>query len=432
MNREPIVVGLDIGTTKICVIVARRQGDRFEVLGMGHADSLGVQRGMISNIERTVDSIERAVKQATEASQVEIREVFVGIAGQHIRSMQHRGLLVRKDGESEISAEDIRQLTDDMHKMVVNPGDRIIHVLPQEFIVDNEPNIKDPVGMCGVRLEANFHIITGQISAAQNILRCVNKCGLHLKELILEPLASAAAVLDEEEKEAGVVLVDIGGGTTDVAIFHDHIIRHTCVIPFGGNVITDDIIEGCRVTRDQAEKLKRRFGSAIASAEMDNQIISIPGIRGRPAKEISVRNLANIINARMEEILELVDDEIERSGFKRKLVAGMVITGGGAQLKNLVQLAEYVTGLGTRIGIPTEYLAPMPGDELKHPMYSTCVGLVINGYRHYAQQPSLQPTDEAAESSGSPRKEKGNRIQNLMDRLLGGVKGILLDEVIDK
>jgi len=255
-------------------------------------------------------------------SGVEIKNVYVGIAGQHIKSLQHRGILVRDSLETEISKEDIKKLTDDMRKLVVSPGDKIIHVLPQEFMVDSEMTTSGPVGMCGIRLEANFHIITGQISAAQNIKKCVEKAGLHMIDMILEPLASAAAVLSEEEKEAGVALVDIGGGTTDIAIFQDGIIRHTYVIPFGGNVITEDIKEGCLVMRNQAEILKCRFGSALSDASMDNQIVSIPGVRGRDAKEISVRNLANVINARMEEILEHVDSEINISGFKSKLIAG--------------------------------------------------------------------------------------------------------------
>ncbi|MCS6992044.1 MAG: cell division protein FtsA [Chitinophagales bacterium] len=430
MTSERFVVGLDIGTTKICAIVAQRTADRkLRILGMGHAESLGVQRGVIANIDRTVESIQRAVSKASDSSKVHISEVFVGIAGQHIRSMQHRGVLIRKNGETEISEEDIRQLTDDMYKLVVNPGDRIIHVLPQEFFVDNEPDIRDPVGMCGTRLEANFHIITGQISAAQNIQRCINKCNLRMQELILEPLASSAAVLHDDEKEAGVVLVDIGGGTTDIAIFHNNIIRHTCVIPFGGNVITEDIQEGCRVTREQAEQLKRRFGSAIPSSNMDNQIISIPGIRGRPPKEISMRNLANIIHARMEEILELVDAEIEASGYKNKLVAGMVVTGGGAQLTNLVQLAEYVTGLDTRIGIPTEYLSPdQPAhlDELRHPMYATCVGLVLNGFRYYDEQ------HKTATQVETQHKDNRSFLQSLMDRFMLGVKSFLLEEIETK
>jgi cell division protein FtsA len=383
MNSE-FIVGLDIGTTKICVIVARKnEHGKIEVVGMGKSESLGVSRGVVANIDKTVDAITKAVREAEDTSGVEIKNVYVGIAGQHIKSLQHRGILVRDNLDTEISKDDIRRLADDMKRLVVNPGDRIIHVLPQEYIVDNEAGIKDPVGMAGIRLEANFHIITGQISAAQNIRKCVEKAGLRMVDMILEPLASSAAVLSEEEKEAGVALVDIGGGTTDIAIFQDGIIRHTYVIPFGGNVITDDIKEGCMVMRNQAEILKLRFGSALADASMDNQIVSIPGLRGRDAKEISVRNLANIINARTEEILEHVDSEISISGYKNKLIAGVVVTGGGAQLKNLVQLVEYVTALPARIGLPIEHLAPVKLDTVKHPMYSTGVGLILKGFEDY-------------------------------------------------
>lgn len=398
MNTE-FIVGLDIGTTKICAIVARKnEHGKIEVVGMGKSESLGVSRGVVANIDKTVDAITKAIREAEDHSGVEIKNVYVGIAGQHIKSLQHRGILVRDNMDTEICTDDIRKLAEDMKRLVVNPGDRIIHVLPQEYIVDNEAGIKDPVGMAGIRLEANFHIITGQISAAQNIKKCVEKAGLSMVDMILEPLASSAAVLSEEEKEAGVALVDIGGGTTDIAIFQDGIIRHTYVIPFGGNVITDDIKEGCMVMRNQAEILKLRFGSALADASMDNQIVSIPGLRGRDAKEISVRNLANIINARMEEILEHVDSEINISGYKNKLIAGVVVTGGGAQLKNLVQLVEYITGLDARIGLPIEHLAPVKLENVKHPMYSTGVGLILKGFEDY----SYKRSREAAQNTTPP------------------------------
>ncbi len=429
MEKERIIVGLDIGTTKICAVVARRNSqEKVEILGLGKAESLGVQRGVISNIEKTVDAIHKAVQEAERTSQTSIHDVYVGIAGQHIKSMQHRGILVRKDANVEISEADIRSLTEDMHKLVVSPGDRIIHVLPQEFIIDNEPNIKDPVGMCGIRLEAIFHIITGQVSAAQNIYRCVEKARLRVNDIILEPLASAAAVVAEEEKEAGVALVDIGGGTTDIAIFHDGIIRHTHVIPFGGNVITEDIKEGCKVMRAQAEILKCRFGSALPDPSMDNQIVSIPGIRGREAKEISVRSLANIINARMEEILGLVDGEIQSSGFKDKLIAGLVLTGGGAQLRNLVQLAEYVTGLDARIGFPTEHLAPTRIESLNHPMYSTCVGLVINGFQAEERKDRLLTTQNE-KAVKEPDRESVRLGTGLVGRLLTGVRDFFDDGI---
>lgn len=379
MGTSEIVVGLDIGTTKIAVIVGRKnEFGKIEILGLGKADSVGVSRGVVLNIEQTVQSIKTAVQEAEAKSGVDIRIVNVGIAGQHIKSLQHRGIRTRNSLEHEIGQEDIDSLVEDMYKLVMLPGEEIIHVLPQEYIVDNEQGIKNPIGMSGIRLEANFHIITGQIAAAKNIYKCVNKAGLEVSELTLEPLASADAVLSGEEKEAGVVLVDIGGGTTDVAIFQDGIIRHTAVIPFGGNIITEDIKEGCTIIKSQAELLKLKFGSALASENQENEIVSIPGLRGRPHKEISVKNLSSIIQARMEEIIEHVYYEIKNSGYEKKLIAGIVITGGGAQLRHITQLFEYITGMDARIGYPTEHLAKGP-EDITSPMYSTGVGLVMKG-----------------------------------------------------
>ncbi|MFZ9942132.1 MAG: cell division protein FtsA [Bacteroidia bacterium] len=379
MPNNPIIVGLDIGTTKICAIVGRKnENGKIEILGMGKTESLGVMRGVVANIEKTVNSIKEAVKIAEAKSNVEIGQVYVGIAGQHIKSIQHRGMITRSSLNDEISHEDIDAIIKDMHRLAVPPGQAIIHVIPKEFIIDNEQGFKDPVGMSGIRLEANCHIITGLITAANNIQKCVSKAGLEAENLILEPLASAEAVLSDEEKEAGVVLVDIGGGTTDIAIFQDGIIRHTAVIPFGGNVITDDIKEGCSIIRSQAELLKVKFGSALAKQTKSNEIVSIPGLRGREPKEISVRSLAEIIQARMEEIIECVAYEIKSSGFEKKLIAGIVVTGGGSQLKNIAQLIEFHTGMDTRIGYPNEHLAK-GSDEIKSPMYATAVGLVLKG-----------------------------------------------------
>jgi cell division protein FtsA len=272
-----------------------------------------------------------------------------------------------------------------MHRLVMSPGEEIIHVIPQEYIIDNEGGIRNPIGHSGMRLEGNFHIITGQVSAVKNIFKCVNRAKLTTVDLHLEPLASADAVLSEEEKEAGIVLLDIGGGTTDVAIFYDGIIRHTAVIPFGGNIITDDIKEGCGIIKTHAEQLKMRFGSALAQENQMNEVISIPGLRGRPHKEISVNTLAQIIEARMEEILDLVLFEIKNSGYERKLAGGIVITGGGAQLKHLNHLVMRHTGLDCRIGTPNEHLAGAD-DELKNPMYATAVGLVMKGIEKYERE----------------------------------------------
>jgi cell division protein FtsA len=381
MENKEIVVGLDIGTTKICVIVGRRnEFGKIDILGMGKSESEGVSRGVVTNIQKTVDAIKDAVAQASARSNVDIKVVHVGIAGQHIKSLRHRGIIVRANGEDEIAQVDVDRLDEDMHRLVMTPGEEIIHVIPQEYIVDSESGIKDPIGMAGVRLEGNFHIITGQITAAKNIHRCVNKAGLSVADLILEPIASCEAVLTDEEKEAGVALIDIGGGTTDIAIFQDGIIRHTAVIPFGGNIITEDIKEGCAVMRKQAEALKVKFGCALADEARENEIISIPGLRGRDPREISVKNLSYIIQARVEEIFEHVYYEIKCSGYEKKLIAGIVITGGGAQLKHLAQLVEYVTGLDARIGYPNEHLSQGMVEEVKSPMYSTGIGLTLKGF----------------------------------------------------
>lgn len=380
METSDIVVGLDIGTTKIACIVGRRdEHGKIEILGIGKSDSLGVNRGVVANIDKTVQAIKTAVEEAESKTGHKIKYVNVGIAGQHIKSLQHRGIYTRDSLEKEISTADVDNLIKDMFKLQMLPGEEIIHVLPQEYIVDSEQGIKEPVGMSGIRLEANFHIITGQIAAAKNIHRCASLAGLKVTELILEPLASADSVLSEEEKEAGVALIDIGGGTTDIAIFQDNIIRHTAVIPFGGNIITEDIKEGCTIIKHQAELLKVKFGSALASEAKDNEIVSIPGLRGREPREISLKNLASIIQARMEEIIEHVYFEIKNSGYEKKLIGGIVVTGGGSSLRHLPQLMEYITGMDVRVGYPNEHLSAGNTEEVTSPIFSTGVGLAMKG-----------------------------------------------------
>lgn len=379
-TQNPVVVAVDIGTTKVCAIAGRKsEHNKLEVLGVGKVDSVGVLRGVVSNIEKTVKAISEATTIAQRSAGVDFSHVHVGIAGQHIKSLQHRGILTRDSNHTEINQRDIERLINDMHKLVLPPGDKILHVIPQEFTVDNEQGITDPIGMSGIRLEANFHIITGQITASNNIYRCVDRSGLKVASMTLEPIASATSVLNEEEREAGIALVDIGGGTTDITIFKDGIIRHTAVIPFGGNVITKDIKEGCRVMEQQAEKLKVKFGSALADEVYDNRIITIPGLRGRDPKEISEKNLARIIQARVEEILDYVYWEIKRSGFERKLIGGIVLTGGGALLSHIEKLAAYHTGMATRIGIPIEHLAHGYTEQVCSPIYSTAIGLLLKG-----------------------------------------------------
>ncbi|TXB61537.1 cell division protein FtsA [Phaeodactylibacter luteus] len=408
VNNSEIVVAVDIGTTKICAIAGRRDPyGKLEVLGFGKVASEGVLRGVVSNIEKTVNAISEAIAMAQRSAGREFKVVHVGIAGQHIKSLQHRGILTRENDHTEISRRDIERLIGDMYKLVLPPGDKILHVIPQEYTVDNEQGITDPIGMSGIRLEANFHIITGQISASNNIHRCVERTGLKVANMTLEPIASAAAVLSEEEKEAGVALVDIGGGTTDITIFHEGIIRHTAVVPFGGHVITKDIKEGCTVMKPQAEKLKVRFGSALADEVYDNRIISIPGLRGRDHKEISEKNLARIIQARVEEILDYVIWEVRRSGYERKLIGGIVLTGGGALLNHIEKLAEYHTGMSTRVGTPVEHLAHGYHEQLSSPIYSTAVGLLIKGLEdleagHIVPEP--QEEEQAEENAGTEKE----------------------------
>lgn len=383
MEHNDISVGLDIGTTKIAAMIGRRnEYGKIELLGIGKAKSLGVHRGVVNNITQTIQSIQMAVDEAIAVSGINITEAVVGIAGQHIRSLQHSDYITRPNSEEVISDEDLEKLEKQVHKLVMLPGEEIIHVLPQEFKVDGQAEITQPVGMYGGRLEANFHVVVGQVSSIRNIGRCIKSAGLNLAGITLEPLASAEAVLSTEEKEAGVALIDIGGGTTDLAIFKNGIIRHTAVIPFGGNVITEDIKEGCSIIEKQAELLKTKFGSAWPGENKENEIVSIPGLRGRDPKEISLKNLSKIIHARVLEIIEQVFLEIKNYGHeesKKKLIAGIVLTGGGAQLKHLKQLVEYITGMDTRIGYPNENLAGDTDESFSSPQYATAVGLLMNG-----------------------------------------------------
>lgn len=382
---EPVyIVGLDIGTTKIaCIVGEKMPNGKIEIRGYGKTDSTGVKRGMVFNIEETVDAIKRAVAQASEQSKVDIKSVNVGIAGHHIKSLQHRGVLIRENADVEISEQELDKLKQDMYKIGVSPGEEIINVIPQEYIVDDEPGIRQPKGMLGNKIEANFHVIIGQTSAVKNIMKCIEHAGLKMENMILEPIASAAAVLGEDEKEAGVAIVDIGGGTTDIAVFYDSIIYHTAVIPFGGNIITEDIRQGCAIIKKRAEEIKVKFGSAVASENSEDEVVSIPGIRGRDPKEISFKNLASIIQARLEEIFDLVNFEIQKVNSEHKLIAGIVLTGGGALMKHIRQLAEFKTGLEVRLGYPNEYLANETSEDLASPLYSTGIGLVIEGIAKY-------------------------------------------------
>ena len=386
MNKESIAVGLDIGTTKIVAMIGKKnEYGKLEILGVGKSKSLGVHRGVVNNITQTIQSIQAAISEAENNSGYRINDVVVGIAGQHIRSIQHSDYISRKNPEEVIGEYDIEQLTCQVQNLSMLPGEEIIHALPQEFKIDGQSEILEPIGMYGARVESSFHIVVGQAASIRNLGRCVKNAGLELTGLTLEPLASADAVLSEEEKEAGVALIDIGGGTTDLAVFKNGVIRHTAVIPFGGNVITEDIKEGCSIIEKQAELLKTRFGSAWPGENKDNEIVSIPGLRGREPKEISLKNLSKIIHARVVEIIEQVYAEIKLYGHdepKKKLIAGIVLTGGGSQLQHIKQLVEYITGMDTRIGYPNEHLAGNSSEELSSPLYATSVGLVMESLRN--------------------------------------------------
>jgi cell division protein FtsA len=436
MDKDKIVAALDIGTTKICAIVGRmNQHGRLEILGMGRCNSEGVTRGLITNIEKTTQGILKAIEDASQQSMVDIKVVNVGIAGQYIKSSTHKGSIMRDNPQDMIGVEDVERLTNDMYKLVMPPGVQIIHVMPQDYNVDNEFGIKDPVGMVGSRLEADFHVIAARTDAVSNILRSVHKANLEIENIVLEPIASSMAVLMPEEKEAGVVLVDIGGGTTDIAMFYEGIIRHTAVIPFGGSIVTNDIKTGCMLLPQDAEKLKIKFGFALASQAASNQIVSIPGLKNRPAKEISVKNLSYIIEARMEEIIDIVFAEIVSSKFVDKMSQGVVLTGGGAQLNALKELFEMRTGLECRLGYPTEHLGKSKLEAMKNPMFSTALGLVMAGFKSVDErenqynlvrkQNHIKPIGN---SKPEPQKEKRSPA-DLLSNLFAKTREYLYDDI---
>ena len=428
METQNIAVGLDIGTTKIVAMIGQKnQYGKLETIGVGKSKSMGVHRGVVNNITQTIQSIQNAVIEAEATSEIKIGGVTVGIAGQHIRSLQHSDYITRPNAEQVINEEDIDRLINQVHKLVMLPGEEIIHVLPQDFKVDGQAEIKEPIGMYGERLEANFHVVVGQVSSIRNIGRCIQTAGLSLEGITLEPLASAKAVLSQEEKEAGVALIDIGGGTTDLAVFKDGIIRHTAVIPFGGNVITEDIKEGCSIIEKQAELLKIKFGSAWPGENRETEIVSIPGLRGRDPKEISLKNLSKIIHARVVEIIEQVYVEIKNYGHeeqKKKLIAGIVLTGGGSQLNHLKQLVEYITGMDTRVGYPNEHLAGDSDGDITSPLYATAVGLVLDGLERQEKQVSVElPEDD--EPPKPPTEQPPVRSKGFLEKLTERVKDFL-------
>lgn len=421
MEGQEYSVGLDIGTTKIVVIVGRyNQYHKIEVMGLGVEPSLGIQNGIINNISQAINSIKKAVESAQNSAGVPIKKVTVGIAGKHIRSLHHSDYIMRDNPDQYITEDDITRLKDQVKKLVMLPGEEIIHVLPQEYKVDSQAEIQEPIGMHGKRLEANFHVVVGQMSSIKNITRCIKEAGLEMEALTLEPLASAEAVLTPEEKEAGVAIIDIGGGTTDVAVFKNNIIRHTCVIPYGGGIITEDIKEGCSIIGKYAEQLKVEFGSAIPELEKDSTVITIPGLHDRPGREISVKTLAKIINARMEEIIDLVNIELKAYGAhekSKKLIGGIVLTGGGSNLKNLRQLANYRLGFDSRIGYANEYISNDEKQYLKSPSYATSIGLLMEGLKiSEKRKEERSTTPEISSESAEESKEVETPHQSQVEK----------------
>ena len=447
-KEQPIIVGLDIGTTKVAAIAGRKnEFGKLEILAFGRVESAGVSHGVVMNIEQCIKSIELAIEKCLASNpDIEIDEVYVGIAGQHIKSLQTRGDRVRSNSDDVISKEDIDLLVRDQYKTYIPAGDQIIDIVPQEFMVDSTPNVLEPIGMNGVKIGANFHIITGDKNAIRNIKRCVDKAELKTRDLVLQPLASAAAVMNEEDLEAGVAIVDIGGGTTDMAVFYDGILKHTAVIPYAGVNITNDIRGGLGVLRAQAEQMKVQFGMALAAEASDNAYITIPGLRGLPAKEISVKNLAHIIQARTQEILDYVLYHLKQIGLDKKLYGGIILTGGGSQLKHIIQLTEYVTGLGARIGYPNEHLAGGYAKPLMNPMYSTCIGLILRGYHDFENGKmvfageggnyiSAKVENDTEEHEEEGTEENNNKRSEKMRKLFDGLKGkfmSLFEEVEDE
>ncbi|GAO30988.1 cell division protein FtsA [Geofilum rubicundum] len=410
MNQESkLIAAIDIGTTKVVAVAGRKYPDgHIQVLGVEKAQSTGVKRGVVLNIDETVSAIKQAVSALEARFDIRIAEVFVGMAGYSMKSLTNRCYRFI-DPNDEISTFDLEQLLRDSHRISLDPGEKIIHVIPQDYSVDNEQGEKNPVGMSGQRLEGNFHVVIGRMASVKNIEKCVHRAGLQLNGVVLEPLASAHAVLTEEEMEAGVVMIDIGGGTTDFALFYDGIIRHTAVIPFGGNVVTNDIKEGCSVLFKQAETLKVQFGSAMGSMAREDMVVAIPGMPGWESKEISFKNLSSIIQARMEEIIEYVAHHIDTSGYYDKLGAGIVITGGGALLKNIAHLIRLKTGLDVRMGQPDRYMNEDLVNEGEMPLYSTSVGLLVSSSMYATQRVVEQKLFESPEEEQPVRAEAASR-----------------------
>ncbi len=378
-----LIVALDIGTSKIAAIVAEfRPEGGFEVIGMGSAPSRGLKKGVVVNIESTVNAIQRALEEAELMADCKIREVWTGIAGSHIRSFNSHGMVAIKD--LEVAQSDVDRVVETARAIPIPTDQQILHVLNQEFVIDGQEDVREPIAMSGVRLEVKVHIVTGAVSAAQNIMKCVRRCGLEVNDLILQPLASAMAVLSEDEKDLGVCLLDIGGGTSDLAIFTQGAIRHTAVIPIAGDQITNDIAMALRTPTKDAEEIKRNHGCALRELANPQEMIEVPGVGDRPSRKLSRQTLAEVIEPRVEELYSLVQAELRRSGFEELLSSGVVITGGSGAMEGMVELGEEVFHMPVRLGLPS-YSEGL-SEVIRNPRYSTGVGLLMAGVSQHERQ----------------------------------------------
>lgn len=386
-----VIVGLDIGTSKVAAIVGEvnESGD-VEVIGIGSTPSRGLKKGVVINLESTVNSIQRAVEEAELMAGCQITSVYVGIAGSHIKSLNSHGIVAIKD--KEVSQYDINRVIDSARAVAIPADQKIIHILPQEFIIDLQAGIKEPIGMSGIRLEAKVHMVTGSVSAAQNIIKCIRRCDLEVDDIVLEQLASCMSVLTDDEKELGVCLIDIGGGTTDIAIFSQGAIKHTAVIPIAGDQVTNDVAVALRTPTQNAEEIKRLHACALTQLADAEEMIDVPSIGDRPSRKISKQNLAEIIEPRYEELMLLVQAELRRSGYEGLIAAGVVLTGGSSKVTGLVDLAEEIFHMPVRLGIP-QHVSGLT-DVVQNPIYSTGVGLLLYGRDHLASGEHLSDTGE--------------------------------------
>jgi len=386
-NKREHIVGLDIGTSKIAAIVAEAKPEGgFEIIGMGSAPSRGLKKGVVVNIETTVAAIQRALEEAELMADCKIRDVYTGIAGSHIKSFNSQGMVAIK--EKEVSQMDIDRVIETAKAVQIPNDQQILHILNQEFIIDGQEDVREPLGMSGVRLEVKVHIVTGAVSAAQNIIKCVRRCGLEVRDLILQPLASALAVISDDEKDLGVALVDIGGGTTDVAVFTHGAIRHTAVIPIAGDQITNDIAMALRTPTKDAEDIKQRYGCALSQLADPQQMVEVPGVGERGSRDLSRKTLAEVIEPRVEELYSLVQAELRRSGYEDLLSSGIVITGGSSMMQGMVELGEEIFHMPVRVGQPN-YSGGL-AEVVRHPRYSTGVGLLLAGMQQYRQREIAQ------------------------------------------